>query len=66
MSWIKLKDELPEVNVLLLLWVKCLSNPLWTTYKIGHYENDKFYLRGGTQYGEIEVTHWQLLDEEPI
>ena len=65
MEWINQKDKLPEIGESVLLWVVCKNQPLWTTYKFGHWENGKWYLVGGTQYGELEINFWQPLPEPP-
>ena len=65
MEWISVKDKLPEEGNIVLIWVICKNQPLWTTYKFGHYENNKWYLAGGTQYGELEINNWMPLPNPP-
>lgn len=65
-NWTDAKTNTPEIGKPLILWVECHSNPDWTGLKFGMYDNDKYYLRGGTQYGDIEVTHYQSAPIKPI
>jgi len=61
-KWISIKDKLPEIGAPVLVWKTNPENPHWNTYGIGHYENNKFYLRSGTNSWPV-VTHWAELPE---
>lgn len=56
-NWIDVKNKFPEEGVSVLVWKTNPDNPHWDTYGIGMFENNKWYLDGGTNYFPI-VTHW--------
>jgi len=64
MEWISIKDRLPEETVRVVCWVNNEETPRWSTYQIGMFENEKWYLNGGRKHYEI-VTHWIPLLEPP-
>lgn len=53
----------PNDDRQILLWVQHKNNPLWSTYKIGSYqeENKKYYANGGLKPGIEIVTNWAEL-----
>lgn len=56
-KWISVDDQLPNDDRAVLVWVNNTENPQWSTYTLGSYIEDKWYLKGGRKNHEI-VTDW--------
>ena len=58
-KWKKAEDyfELPDNDRTVLVWINNTQNPQWSTYGLGSYIDDNWYLRGGRASHEI-VEKW--------
>lgn len=56
-KWKKVEEELPNNDRTVLVWVNRTQNPLWSTYDLGSYIGNNWYLKGGRESHEI-VTDW--------
>lgn len=56
-KWKKVEKELPNNDRLVLVWINNILNPQWSTYGLGSYIDDNWYVRGGRASHEI-VEKW--------
>lgn len=63
MEWIRVKDQLPEEDEIILLWVENFVVERWSYAAQGHYENKSFYVKGGYNPSEQKITHWMPLSK---
>lgn len=56
-KWKKVEEELPNNDRTVLVWVNNTQNPHWSTYNLGSYTDDNWYVRGGRGNHEI-VEKW--------
>lgn len=61
MNWINVKDQLPREDEILLLWVEDSRRFHSDGFRIGHYENNKFYARTGLDSNYKTVTHFKYI-----
>ena len=56
-KWKKVEEELPNNDRTVLVWINNAQNPQWSTYGLGSYIDDNWYIRGGRETHEI-VEKW--------
>lgn len=56
-KWISVKDQLPNDDRTVLVWVDNLQYPQWSNYKLAAYINKNWYCNSGRETHEI-VTDW--------
>jgi hypothetical protein len=56
-KWISVEEQLPENDKTVLVWVDNIETPQWSSYGLGSYIGENWYLKGGRETHEI-VTDW--------
>lgn len=62
-KWISVEKQLPDNDRTVLVWVNDTRDPKWSSYELGSYINENWYLMGGRDSYE-EVTHWCQIPEK--
>ena len=56
-KWISVEEQTPDNDRTVLVWINDIENPQWSGYKLGSYQNGKWYCKGGRESHET-VTDW--------
>ena len=62
-KWTDIKQQLPDNDRMVLVWVEDKQNFQWSNYALGTYQNEKWYLQNGRDSHEI-VTHWSKIPKK--
>lgn len=63
-GWIRTKDELPDEDITVMLYVPAASEPVWPGYLSREYDIERWHWVEGRAI-PYQVTHWKPFPEPP-